>query len=435
MYMKKIYLFLSFFTLSLSLNAQFIMKGELKNYDNKPVVLRVYENGIMRFLQRVKTDSKGAFTYKFPMAYDGVIQMELQRGAYQILSDNKDITFHLDVKEPNHRVNYTGGINKEYQDYIDYQNYLKIKDRTLAGLETFYTPDQDFYKAIKKEAQRIASMKPVVPKNETLKYYIDTKDLIDVYDEQKVANTAIKEEALKHLTRDSDELENYGFLPQFVQLYLTHSYQGAVSKQQAGKLIEKACDELLAAVGEDTPRGQSVLVSLITLLQASNFKDLGEKYTKEAQALTCEITPELKNMLQGAENIKVGKKAPNIVFDKKIKGSKSLYDIKANKKLIVFWGSWCGHCQHELPYIKEFYKNFKKSGGEIVAVAVDLDANDYMPLVNDVDWINYSDLLKWDGKAVKDFAVDGTPTLIMLDKNNKILKIGSRISQFTDYLK
>uniref|UniRef100_UPI0039A4E6CB redoxin family protein n=1 Tax=Ornithobacterium rhinotracheale TaxID=28251 RepID=UPI0039A4E6CB len=433
--MKKIYSVLSLLAFSLALNAQFTMKGEIKNYDNKPVVLRVYENGIMRFLQRLKTDAKGAFTYKFPMAYTGVIQLELQRGAYQVLSDNKDITLSLDPQDPNHRVSYTSGINKEYQNYMDYQNYLKIKDRTLAGLATFYTPDQEFYTAITKEAKRIENMKPAEVKDPALAYYVETQKRLETYDTQKEASNTVREEILKHLKNDAGELEDFGFLPQFVQQYLAHAYQGATTRAQAQKLIEKACDELLAAVGEDTSRGQSIMVNLIALLQSSNFKELGDKYTKQAQALTCEITPELKEILSGVESIKVGNKAPNITFGKTIKGSKSLHDVKAKKKLVVFWGSWCGHCQNELPYLKEYYKNFQKAGGEIIAVAVDLDENDYLPYVKDAGWINYSDLLKWDSPAVRDFAVDGTPTLIMLDQNNKILKIGSRISQFSEYLK
>lgn len=58
-----------------------------------------------------------------------------------------------------------------------------------------------------------------------------------------------------------------------------------------------------------------------------------------------------------------------------------------------------------------------------------------MPYVKDAGWYNYSDLLKWDSPIVKEFAVDGTPTMILLDKNNKILKIGSRAAQFNEYFK
>ncbi|MGV4461573.1 thioredoxin-like domain-containing protein [Ornithobacterium rhinotracheale] len=430
--MKKICTLLVAICLLQGAQAQFTIKGQLKNYDNKPVVIRVFENGVSHLAQKVETNKDGFFSYTFPKAYKGLINLSLNRGGYQVFADNKDINLSLDVNDPNHSVQYTGGINKEHQEYINYQNYLNIRDKSLAGLMTFYKPEQEFYKALEKESQRISNMPAFEVKNPDLKYYLTIQELIEKNAEQP---GAANEEIKSHLVKDGENLENFGFLRDLTSQYLIGASRPAATREQAEQLIAQATDDLLDAVGEDTSRGQSVLLTVINLMQASNFKDLAQKYTDRAAALTCEINPELKALLKGSNNIQVGKTAPNIVFKSPVNGKKSLYDIKADKKLIVFWGSWCGHCQHEMPYLKEFYQEFKKSGGEILAFAVDLQKEDYLPYVKDAGWYNYSDLLKWDSPIVKEFAVDGTPTMILLDKNNKILKIGSRAAQFNEYFK
>lgn len=429
--MKKICTLLVAISLLQIAQAQFTIKGQLKNYDNKPVVIRVFENGVSQLAQKVETNKDGFFSYTFPKAYKGLINLNLNRGGYQVFADNKDINLSLDVNDPNHSVQYTGGINKEHQEYLNYQNYLNIKDKSLAGLMTFYKPEQEFYKALEKESKRISNMPAFEVKNPDLKYYLSIQELIKNTEQTGGANEKIK----NHLVKDGENLENFGFLRDLTSQYLIAASRPATTREQAVQLIAQATDDLLDAVGEDTPRGQSVLLTVINLMQASNFKELAQKYTDRAAALTCEINPELKALLKGSSAIQVGKTAPNIVFKSPVNGKKSLYDIKADKKLIVFWGSWCGHCQHEMPYLKDFYQKFKKSGGEILAFAVDLQKEDYLPYVKDAGWYNYSDLLKWDSPVVKEFAVDGTPTMILLDKNNKILKIGSRAAQFNEYFK
>ena len=430
--MKKIFLVAILF-FSFVVQAQFNINGEVKDFSNKPVIFRVYENGISKFLSRVETDKKGQFSYKVPFAYKGVITMEVDRGAYTLISNNKDIDFTLSSIAPGSRITFKEGVNKQFSDYNDFKTYLNIKDRMLLALESFYQPEQEFYAAIVKEQKRIENLKPVKITDDNLNYYLEMESVLNSYSNGAKTDDAVKKDALKHLVNDGMEIENFGFLPQFVTQYLSHSMGKATTQQEGTTKLKKSVDELLSAVGEDTARGQSILLTVISLLQNSNFKNVANDYMHRAESLTCEVTPELKELIQGNKNVQVGKKVPNIVFDKPIKGKKSLYDIKADKKLVLFWGSWCAHCKHEMPFVKEFYKDFKKSGGEIFAFAVDLSKDDYLPMIKDTDWYNYSDLLKWDSPIVREFGVDGTPTFILLDKDNKVIKTGSRVSQFVDF--
>src|SRR5690606_36238119 len=162
--------------------------------------------------------------------------------------------------------------------------------------------------------------------------------------------------------------------------------------------IEKELDILLDKADLETPRGQNILSSVFLVLPSEQFSTLLEKYYAKANALTCEITDELKTNLSAHNNTVVGSVVPNILFKNPVKGYKSLYDVKADKKIIVFWASWCPACNDEMPFVKEYYRNFKEAGGEIVSISLDYDQNAYNEATKDFGWISYTDLL--DRKSV-----------------------------------
>lgn len=128
----------------------------------------------------------------------------------------------------------------------------------------------------------------------------------------------------------------------------------------------------------------------------------------------------------------VGNQVPDIKFKEAVKGFKSLYDVKANQKIIIFWASWCPACREEMPFIKEYYQNFKKEGGEIVAISLDFDQNEFKNATKDFDWINYTELSQWDTQGVEEFGVSSTPTLFLVDKDNKLIKKASHISELLE---
>lgn len=415
---------------SLTLSAQFSIKGSLENYANQPILIKIYDQGSERLLSKVKTNEKGYFEYQVPMAYTGVINLDLTKGKFKLVADNSDLAFSTDVQKSNDKIRYPGGINKKIQEYYNYQDKMGLKDFTYPQILEMYNPEDTFYKALTQEMERLGQMEQVEIADEEIRYYLTVKDELYKYSKGKTNPEEIREASRKRMVNDGESLENFGLLKEVFINYISSSIGQATSRVEAAQKIEMAVDSLLEEVQADTPRGQTILSILIPMLDGYNFTKLAEKYTEQAQSLTCEISPELKQLLSSIDNVKVGNQVPNIVFDHKIKGAKSLYDIDAEKKMIVFWGSWCSHCQQEMPYIKEFYKNFKKEGGEIVAFALDLQEKDYITMVEDAGWINYSDLLKWESPIVKDFAVIATPTIILLDKDNKVVKVGDEISDF-----
>lgn len=103
----------------------------------------------------------------------------------------------------------------------------------------------------------------------------------------------------------------------------------------------------------------------------------------------------------------------------------SLKDVVASNKcvLIDFWASWCGPCIASMPEFKELYKEYKDRGFEIYAVSIDNKKENWTKCIKDKDlpWIHVSELKGWDTQAKTDYAVNGVPTTVLINKDGIIV--------------
>ncbi|MEN9525214.1 MAG: hypothetical protein RLZZ256_598 [Bacteroidota bacterium] len=114
---------------------------------------------------------------------------------------------------------------------------------------------------------------------------------------------------------------------------------------------------------------------------------------------------------------------------------RSLYDVKANYTLLVFWDPTCGHCKETLPRIDTIYRQkWSKQGIGIYAVAKETEGDQKMW----TDFIESNQLKGWthvyyskktEKQRVENgipsysqlFDVQTFPTLYLLDKDKKII--------------
>ncbi|MDO5509600.1 MAG: TlpA disulfide reductase family protein [Weeksellaceae bacterium] len=409
------------------------INGKIESYDNRPVIIKIYDNGVSRAVQRVMTDSDGKFTYQMPTAYVGIIDLELTQGTLQVIALNEDVNFQVSLQDPLRKVNYSSGKASQLDTFLNIKELQDLRDFTLKELLHYYTPDQSFHKALNTEIERINALSGVMPEHPALQYYIRTKEKLKNYERGLLSPQAVMTDLELTLSQDPDYLEQFGFLPEMVSIYLSNASAGSNSRDEMERKMERSLDQLLDKVVAETRRGQALLSNSISLFEGARFTRLSRKYTQQVADMTCALNDDLQQLVNATKNMNPGDQVPNIEFNHAVKGKKSLYDIKADKKLIIFWGSWCPHCVNELPYIKEFYKNFKAGGGEILAFALDMEAQDYLTHVADTEWYNYSDLMKWDSPVAKKYGVVATPSMVLVDKNNKIIKKGGRISDFLNF--
>ena len=125
--------------------------------------------------------------------------------------------------------------------------------------------------------------------------------------------------------------------------------------------------------------------------------------------------------MEGYAAMKEGMLAPNIAFESTNHREKSLYEVEATQILVVFWASWCPHCMEEIPKLNIWAKEHPETS--VVAISLDDDKAAYEQAIQELPNImHHTDLKKWNGKAVKDYYVYGTPTFILLDSEKKIIQ-------------
>jgi len=136
----------------------------------------------------------------------------------------------------------------------------------------------------------------------------------------------------------------------------------------------------------------------------------------------------LANKLESYRKMKVGNSAPNFelvgdVFKNgsEVKAAIHLADINAKYKLVIFGGSWCPQCRAEMIQLLPRYNNWKSKGLEVIFVSLDTDKNEFEKFTEPFPFYSACDYKKWDTQAAKDYYVSSSPTIFLLDSNNKII--------------
>lgn len=128
----------------------------------------------------------------------------------------------------------------------------------------------------------------------------------------------------------------------------------------------------------------------------------------------------LKKMNEQEQSLPIGSVVPDINLPDSSGNSISLNAMNAEKMLIVFYSSSCPHCMTLIPRLAEISKN---NALNVLAVSLDNNRNDWLNFIRtyNLNWINVIDTKGWTGKAAAAYHTYGTPTMILIDKNKKIL--------------
>ena len=136
----------------------------------------------------------------------------------------------------------------------------------------------------------------------------------------------------------------------------------------------------------------------------------------------------LVNKLESYRKMRVGNIAPNFelvgdVFKNGVvvKNTIRLADINTKYKLIIFGGSWCPQCRLEMIQVLPRYKNWKSKGLEVVFISLDTDKKEFENFTAPFPFYSACDYKKWETQAAKDYYVSSSPTIFLLDGNNKII--------------
>jgi len=173
-----------------------------------------------------------------------------------------------------------------------------------------------------------------------------------------------------------------------------------------------------------------------SLFNASEYIALKALSQKEVA-----LNSALVNKLESYRKMKVGNRAPNfeLVGDVFKNGSAlkiavHLSDIKTKYKLVIFGGSWCHQCRAEMIQLLPRYNNWKAKGLEVIFVSLDTDKKEFENFTAPFPFYSACDYKKWDTQAAKDYYVSSSPTIFLLDSNNKIILRPPTVASLNSWL-
>lgn len=424
--MKKILLAGSFF-LSAWAFSQFTVKVTVPaNLDGSEVYLYGF-NGSKDILFAKGKASGNIALVKVDKRYVGMMRAFFPKanGSVNLISENKDVSFalELDGKEKISNVVFQDESNKLFSNEVDAQRKKELILPALIQIKDFYRPADSFYKSLDQEIGTLSKKDNAeYASHPFLEFYQNSQKFVA---QDKVAELK-PDDYINFFTKSGEFLETSGLMKAVLINYLNGSKAN----------VEARVDQLLGAVNIETPRGQIVLSELIDLFNSYNMDKLRDKYLKEGNDLKCTINDRLASTLKANNNTEIGAQMPNNIFVNAVHSKyKSLHDVKAAKKVVVFWSSACSHCETELPKLLEKYSQLKAQNIEVIGLSLDSNLDDFKAKANIYPWISASEGKGWYSSYGDTYNVNATPTYFVLDSNNKIIAKPNHVGDVLSFLK
>jgi peroxiredoxin len=149
----------------------------------------------------------------------------------------------------------------------------------------------------------------------------------------------------------------------------------------------------------------------------------------------------LENLIKKANKIRpllIGEKAPNMIMLDTNSQLVSMHNINADYLILLFWDPDCGHCEQEIPKLKEFYDTNKiKYNLEIFSVCSDTSLSKWKKAIQkkDMNWINVDGPRTLTGDYHEQYDITTTPVIYILNRKKEIIAKHLRTDQISQFLK
>lgn len=191
--------------------------------------------------------------------------------------------------------------------------------------------------------------------------------------------------------------------------------------------MNKGLDKLMSAAAVNDVLFEFILQDVADWAERTDFDAffayLTEFYLAQASCTDEKRKAEISDIVASYQKTAPGKQVPEIVIPREKAGAVIMSETPARFKLVVFWASWCPHCTELLPQLKTVYDRYSRNDLEVFAISVDDKKAEWEKALarGGYTWINHSELKGWDCSIAYDYGIRATPTLILVDKNRKVV--------------
>ena len=130
---------------------------------------------------------------------------------------------------------------------------------------------------------------------------------------------------------------------------------------------------------------------------------------------------ELMAIAESYVRVKIGSKAPDIQAVTIKNTDFHLYEVNADYTIILFWSYSCPHCRELIDDLSKLFGKDDSFAVVTVNVAGDLKAVKRLLKKKHLEKYAICDGKGWDSPIVDAYAVDMTPSMLLLDKDKNII--------------
>ena len=406
--------------------------GVLPQALDKEIVIRGFNIAGDSELATAKTDAQGTFKLVYPSSYVGAAVFEI-KGAKSVivLLNNEDFEINWGNLEDFSSLKFVHSTeNSDLSRGLQLYQNIEGKKAGLIYLIPLYVLEPSnqafFQKELKVQEQLFRAFLEGLPKNSYAAYYIKLRKLIS--DMPLTASRYMdrfpeNEKEFNALDFGDARMEHSGLYKDLFEGYvqLMESFAGA-DMNALNTHLNASIDLALKSLKDKPLLLQDMSQNLFNLLEKrSLFSSAEHLALAMLDESSCQIDEKHQALFEQYRKMAIGKIAPDIVFPEAVKGYGKLSAIKSKYKLVVFGASWCTKCTEELPKLKPLYEKWKKEGVEVVFVSLDTDKTAFASFTKDFPWVSSCNYQSWEGQGVRDYCVFATPTMYLLDGNQKIM--------------
>jgi thiol-disulfide isomerase/thioredoxin len=412
----------------------------LKDFPNQMIYLADFYGDKNKVIDSAKTDNKGKAGFRFITKdrYCGMYRLVFAGESFvDFIFDYESIDLSTTIFNPTDSMQVINSVeNKIYFDFIRNDHKAQKKLELLVPLIDNYPEDDPFFMQVEREFTRLqkernTSIDKIVKENPHTCLAkimgVQKKPFVSSKLNEVERNKFLKEHFFDDMDFTDTALIHSNVFTSKSISYLTLYTNKNLSRSQQEDEFIVAVDVILSKAKPCKKIFELVMDYLMRGFEEFHYnkvlRHIAEKYSPEN---TCENTSRksiLLKRLKSYQQLVPGKKAPDI-FCHDLKGKAvTLSAIKSDYTLVLFWATWCPHCQSLLPELNKLFLQNKNKTLEVLAISVDTSITAWTTYLKkeNFSWINCCDRKGWEGKAANDYCIYATPAMFLLDKKKYIL--------------
>lgn len=425
---------------------------KVKNLDDGKIALSSLQGEKVTFVDSISSDKKEEFYFSLKDKHVGFYHLQFSKNkSLDFVYDNEDIELETDANNIFDSIKVlTSESNKIYYEFIKLNRAYKTKTELLQLILARYPQDDNYYQTTKDKLIQIqedylyfVNVTAQVNPNSFIARYVRSAQLpvVDVEIPAEQQLPCLKTHALDNINFYDDGLIYSDCLTNKTIEYLTYYRNPQLPLELLEKEFMVAIDTILSKA-----KVNEIVYTHIVEYMLDGFKKFGfdnvinyivENYIiKDDLCIDEKLGNTIERRIQQARNFKIGSTVPNIILQDSSGEMIDLSQIKSVNILILFYASWCPHCQKLIPQIYDFYKHQEEMKFEVLAISIDTVRTDWLNYIraNNLDWLNVSDLKGWEGKSVIDYFIYATPTMFLVDKGRKLIRIPKTIEDIKQFM-